>query len=167
MGAIETVIRLSKKAEHILEKTYDADGRGLHEKLSSVEGKLPLALVKKLRYVATIRNKLVHEYDYELENPEEFYIAAKQAIAELEQFTDQLAKEKEEKEQKEQEERFSAAEYENDDELEEISWFGPILFITLMFFVAYLFFKGMPEAKASEIKEVEQQAKVLSDGTII
>lgn len=135
---------MSKKAEHLLEKNYDAYGHGLHEKLSSVEGKISPALVKKLRYVATIRNKLIHEYDYELEDSKEFHNAAKQAITELEQFTDQLTKVKEEKTQKGKEERSSTAEYENDDKSEDVPSPGPWLLITAMFFIAYLFFKSMP-----------------------
>lgn len=140
MGAIETVIRLSKTAEHILETDYAAEGRGLHEKLSSAERKIPPALFKKLRYVATIRNKLVHELNYELENPEEFFITANKAIAELKQFTEHLAKEKEAKNSKAVSEK-DMGEFEND------IWFGPGLFIAVVFFIAYLFYIGMPGVK--------------------
>ena len=38
-----------------------AKGKGLHEKASSVQQMLRPDLVRKIRYLATIRNKLVHE----------------------------------------------------------------------------------------------------------
>ncbi|MEZ6140235.1 MAG: hypothetical protein R3B84_06650 [Zavarzinella sp.] len=61
MGDYELVIKWCKTFEQMLEQGLGAQGRGLHEKVSAVQTKLPEALVKKLRFVATIRNKLVHE----------------------------------------------------------------------------------------------------------
>jgi hypothetical protein len=61
MGDIELVVSHAKKFEALLENRFGARGRGLHEKVSSVEAQLPAEAVKKLRYVATIRNKFVHE----------------------------------------------------------------------------------------------------------
>jgi hypothetical protein len=60
----ELAIRSSKDLEHILDTELGANGKGLHEKISSVEGKLPPDLVRNMRYLATIRNKLVLEYDF-------------------------------------------------------------------------------------------------------
>ena len=87
MSIIENVINLSKKAEHVLEITYEVQGRGLHEKLTAAEPYIPVALFKKLRYIATIRNKLVHEHGFELSEPEIFLHIAKQAVNELEAFS--------------------------------------------------------------------------------
>jgi len=64
MSDIDLVIRSSKRIETTLVRLFDATGKGLHEKLSSVEKKLPVSLVKRIRYIATIRNKLVHEHEY-------------------------------------------------------------------------------------------------------
>ena len=61
MNHYELVIGQCKKFERILEERFGAAGRGLHEKISSVADRLPEHLVKKLRYIATVRNKLVHE----------------------------------------------------------------------------------------------------------
>ncbi len=61
MGDYELVIGRCKRLEKLLEDRFGASGRGLHEKTSSVEGKLPPELVKRLRFIATVRNKLVHE----------------------------------------------------------------------------------------------------------
>lgn len=60
----ELAIRSSKDLEHILDTELGAHGKGLHEKISSVETSLPPELVRNMRYLATIRNKLVHEHDF-------------------------------------------------------------------------------------------------------
>ena len=57
----ELVIHSAKELEFLLEEHFRATGKGLHEKISSVENRLPPALVRKMRWLATIRNKLVHE----------------------------------------------------------------------------------------------------------
>jgi len=57
----ELVIHSAKELEYLLETTFGATGRGLHEKISAVEAQLPPALVKRMRFLATIRNRLVHE----------------------------------------------------------------------------------------------------------
>ena len=61
MSDYELVIKKSKHLERLLEEGFGAQGRGLHEKVSSVEGRLPAPLVKRLRFIATVRNKLVHD----------------------------------------------------------------------------------------------------------
>ncbi|EFN58592.1 hypothetical protein CHLNCDRAFT_50396 [Chlorella variabilis] len=58
------VIRASKDLEYILEAYLGAQGKGLHEKCTSVQRFIPQPLQKKIRYLATIRNKLVHERDF-------------------------------------------------------------------------------------------------------
>ncbi len=50
-----------KKTERLLTRNYKASGRGLHDKLSSVEHKLSEATQRKIRFIATIRNKAAHE----------------------------------------------------------------------------------------------------------
>ena len=77
----ELVIRASKALEQLLEDEFlPTDGRdggggkrprtelGLHDKISlarSHDGKpLPAALAKQMRYIATLRNRLVHERDF-------------------------------------------------------------------------------------------------------
>ncbi len=61
MSHYEIVIERCKKLERQLQEGFSAEGRGLHEKVTSIGEGLPEPLVKKLRYIATIRNKLVHE----------------------------------------------------------------------------------------------------------
>jgi hypothetical protein len=62
MSDIDDAIRNCRKFESLLKERFEAVGRGLHEKLDSIEGKLPPSVIKNLRYVATIRNKIVHEH---------------------------------------------------------------------------------------------------------
>lgn len=47
-----------------------AEGKGLHEKISSIEGCIPNDLIKKLRKIASIRNKQVHSDDASFEEIE-------------------------------------------------------------------------------------------------
>lgn len=65
MSDIEMAISRVKALESLLEQALGATGKGLHEKVSSVQDRLPQPLVKKLRFVATVRNKIVHESDYQ------------------------------------------------------------------------------------------------------
>jgi hypothetical protein len=64
MSDIELAVTRVKTLEALLE-ALGAAGKGLHEKVSSVQPRLPPPLVKKLRFVATVRNKIVHEADYQ------------------------------------------------------------------------------------------------------
>ena len=64
MSDIDLAVTRSKRLERLLEQKLGATGKGLHQKASSVEGRLPPQLLRDLRLVATVRNKLVHEDDY-------------------------------------------------------------------------------------------------------
>ena len=62
----ELVIRSSKDLEYFLEVEFGATGKGLHEKISSIQhSQLPDALVRKMRFLATIRNKLIHQRGFD------------------------------------------------------------------------------------------------------
>ncbi len=84
MSDIELAITRTKALESLLEQALGATGKGLHEKVSSVQGRLALPLVKKLRFVATVRNKIVHESDYQqIDDRDAFVRACDEAEAEL------------------------------------------------------------------------------------
>lgn len=53
-------VDIARRLESALE-SLGATGKGLHEKVGSIEGKLPEALATKLRFIASVRNKIVHE----------------------------------------------------------------------------------------------------------
>lgn len=61
MSHLETIVARSKAIESGLASRFGATGRGLHEKLDSVQGKLDPATVRAGRFIATIRNKTLHE----------------------------------------------------------------------------------------------------------
>lgn len=82
MGQIENTVEYTRKLEALLVEELGAEGRGLHEKVSSVERRLPAPLVKRLRYIASVRNKMMHD-NYQLQEPEGFYAACEQALSEL------------------------------------------------------------------------------------
>ena len=58
---IGRTVTISRKIETVLDQELGAAGRGLHEKLNSVQHLLPEYLVKQMRYIATVRNQLMHE----------------------------------------------------------------------------------------------------------
>lgn len=65
----ELVIRATKDLEHLLESNFDApSGKtvGLHDKITAVQNSHDLspATVKKLRYLVTVRNRLVHDHEF-------------------------------------------------------------------------------------------------------
>ncbi|KAG7389721.1 hypothetical protein PHYBOEH_007378 [Phytophthora boehmeriae] len=59
----QLAIETSKELEYLLEKEFNAVGGGLHEKVSSIEESLPVPTVRSIRYVATLRNQLIHNRD--------------------------------------------------------------------------------------------------------
>jgi hypothetical protein len=61
----ELAIKSSKELEYLLENEFNAQGKGLHEKISSASSHISPKLVKHMRYLATIRNKLVHERGFD------------------------------------------------------------------------------------------------------
>ena len=80
MGDLEKAIKASKQFEAALTRRFGAKGRGLHEKVDSVESKLDRQLVRDLRMVATVRNKLVHQEGYDrIEDESSFDAARKRA----------------------------------------------------------------------------------------
>ena len=55
----------SKILESKLEEYFHAHGKGLHEKVSSIETILPKDLIRRLRRIATIRNQIVHSVEFD------------------------------------------------------------------------------------------------------
>ena len=76
---IDIVVTQSKALEALLEQKYGATGRGLHEKLTSIEYQLEVGLVKNIRWIATMRNKVVHE-NFQLTNQNDFLRSCQRAL---------------------------------------------------------------------------------------
>ena len=84
MSDVDLAVTRVKALESLLEQALGAAGKGLHEKVSSVQDRLAPSLVKKLRFVATVRNKIVHEADYrQIDDRDGFIRACDEAEAEL------------------------------------------------------------------------------------
>ena len=82
MSDIDLAVTRSQRLEQTLEREFGASGRGLHEKVSSVADVLPKDLVRRLRLVATVRNKVVHE-NGRIDDRNRFLTAADSAEADL------------------------------------------------------------------------------------
>jgi len=80
---IERVVLRTRKIERLLRDHYHAHGKGLHQLISSCEERLPHDVIAKLRFVATIRNKVVHEDRYQLEDRKAFFSVCKECEQEL------------------------------------------------------------------------------------
>lgn len=80
----ETVINYTKEIETIL-VDMGAEGKGLHTKVGSVEDLLNERTVKSIRFIASIRNQLLHDNNFNL-TPEllsDFENACEVVISEL------------------------------------------------------------------------------------
>ena len=83
MSDIEKVVVRTRKIEALLRTQYHADGKGLHQLITSCEERLPHDVIAKLRYIATIRNKVVHEDGFELKSRREFLATCDECEKEL------------------------------------------------------------------------------------
>ena len=83
MSDIEKVVVRTRRIEALLRTQYHADGKGLHQLITSCEERLPHDVIAKLRYIATIRNKAVHEDDFELESQRDFSATCDECEKEL------------------------------------------------------------------------------------
>ena len=72
MSDIEKVVMRTRTIEKLLRTQYHAEGKGLHQLISSCEERLPHDVIAKLRYIATVRNKIVHEEDFRLDDRKGF-----------------------------------------------------------------------------------------------
>jgi hypothetical protein len=69
---IGMVVKTARRLETLLETRFGASGRGLHEKLAAVETMLTPEALRDGRYVATIRNRVVHEDSFSLPDRDRF-----------------------------------------------------------------------------------------------
>lgn len=83
MANIELVVTRSRRIERLLREHYHAEGKGLHQLINSCEERLPHEIVPKLRFIASVRNKTVHEDGYQLDDKKGFIAACKACEKEL------------------------------------------------------------------------------------
>lgn len=72
MSDIDQVVTRTRRLEGLLRTQFHANGRGLHQLISSSEERLPHDVIAKLRYIATIRNKMLHEDGFKLDDRRHF-----------------------------------------------------------------------------------------------
>lgn len=85
----ELAIRSSKELEFILETEFGSHGKGLHEKITNTSCALSPRLIKSMRYLATIRNRLIHQVGFnEIPNREAFLQQYEEAYHELNSIID-------------------------------------------------------------------------------
>lgn len=82
MADIDRLLKATRPLEAALRRK-GAQGRGLHGLVSSVERDLPADLVKQVRWLATLRNKAVHEDGFRIQNIQEVEQAAAHALRRL------------------------------------------------------------------------------------
>ena len=82
----ELAIRLSKDLEHLLETHFNGTGRGLHEKITTANRHhhFRKELERRMRKLATIRNKLIHDTNFHaIPEKAEFIRNYKECVEEL------------------------------------------------------------------------------------
>lgn len=78
----EMVIRASKELEFVLEEEFGSKSKGLHGKITEARRFLTSKLVRDMRYLATIRNRMVHEQGYDDLPSKEKFVATFESSAE-------------------------------------------------------------------------------------
>lgn len=70
--------------EHLLVHEWGASGVGLQAQVSSLHGQLDESVVRQLRTLIAVRNRVMHEHAYTLEDPEGFVRTYEQVARYLE-----------------------------------------------------------------------------------
>lgn len=82
MNIYEVAARGSTKLEKIFKSGFKAEGKGLNEYLNSVEEHVPVRLAKQIRYIATVRNNILHN-EGKIENVVEYSETIERVASEL------------------------------------------------------------------------------------
>ena len=69
MSPLEELFDITTSLEQLLENKFGATGKGLHEKAESVGNSISYKCLKKIHFIATVRNKAAHE-DRKIANQE-------------------------------------------------------------------------------------------------
>ncbi|MFG6486876.1 hypothetical protein ACG04R_09345 [Roseateles sp. BYS78W] len=73
------VMEVSRWVEWVLMHRFDAQGTGIHSRVTSVEHRLPADLLSDLRYLGSVRNDFAHNPLAEVRSPER-YTRTSQAV---------------------------------------------------------------------------------------
>jgi len=83
MSDLQTVVSGAKTIEKVLVEEFGAKGRGLYANMASSRIPIPQALQRRIRYVAAMRNKSVHELRLDLGDPAAFTERCARLVEEL------------------------------------------------------------------------------------
>jgi len=83
MSDLQTVVSGAKTIEKVLVEEFGAKGRGLYANMASSRIPIPQALQRRIRYVAAMRNKSVHELRFDLGDPAAFTERCARLVEEL------------------------------------------------------------------------------------
>lgn len=77
------VMEAARWVEWILANRFQAEGTGIHSRVSAVQHRLASELVADLRYLASVRNDFAHNPLAEVRQPERFVQTAQRAVRRL------------------------------------------------------------------------------------
>ncbi len=80
------IIHYTREIETIIKSKFKVDGNGLHQYIDSIQKYFDAAFIKDLRYLATMRNKSMHEHDFKLNNLKSYENLAIKTIAKLNEY---------------------------------------------------------------------------------
>ncbi|OEF26111.1 hypothetical protein [Vibrio rumoiensis] len=83
MSDIEKVVSHTRRLERLLREQYYAKGQGLLELTESCVSRLPHDVVQKIHYISNIRQQLLEDDDYQLEDRDAFIRACLECEKEL------------------------------------------------------------------------------------
>lgn len=83
MDDISSAIKHSQRLERVLKEHHHASGHDLHELISSCQDRLPSDVLNKLRFIATIRNKMEHNDAFYFDEMNAFQAACRHCEKEL------------------------------------------------------------------------------------
>ncbi|QKE27434.1 hypothetical protein AACT_0203 [Arcobacter acticola] len=154
---IGRIVEFSKRLETFLQENYKAEGKGLHEKISSIEDKLlaDFIEVRILRKIATIRNKIVHDDNFEFEGIiDEFEDLFQIVFKQLE-----IAKNNKERKvnnRNNPEDKFINKNKLKDEDNKYSKFIKILIGITVVLFLYYSVFSENPEIIKENIKEINK-----------
>ena len=154
---IGRIVEFSKRLETFLQENYKAEGKGLHEKISSIEDKLlaDFIEVRILRKIATIRNKIVHDDNFEFEGIiDEFEDLFQIVFKQLEIAKNN--KERKANNRNNPEDKFINKNKLKDEDNKYSKFIKILIGITVVLFLYYSVFSENPEIIKENIKEINK-----------